>query len=70
MVCGPSLEDAITVSCLFDAKFVGGSEREELAVKPRSLRPFSFLNWFVKDSIVPVLSSEVRFLLLQDHTLL
>ena len=63
MVCGPSLEDAITVSCLFDAKFVGGSEREELAVEPRSLcpfnflRPFSFLNWFVKDSIVPVLSS-------------
>jgi len=57
MVRGPSLEDVITVSCLFDAKFVGGSEREELDVEPRSLCPFSFLNGFVKDCIVPVLSS-------------
>ena len=63
MVRSPSLEDAITVSCLFDAKIVGGSAREELDVEPRSLCPFSFLrsfsflNGFFKDCIVPVLSS-------------
>jgi hypothetical protein len=63
MVRGPSLEEAITVSCLFDAKLVGGSAREELGVEPRSLCPFSFLRSFsflngcVKDCIVPVLSS-------------
>jgi len=57
MVRRSSLEDVIMVSFLLDAILVGGSEREELDVEPRSLRPFSFLTRFFKDCIVPDLSS-------------
>ena len=63
MLCGPSLEDTVTVCCLFDAKLVDGSAREELDVELKSpdpssfLRSFSFLNRFVKDCIVSVSSS-------------